>query len=49
MSDPRRLANFAKEKQKEDHCTLTDQDELTEFFTFKKSLVLFCDRIENFS
>ena len=34
---PRRLANLAKEKGKEDHHTLTDQDELTELFTFKKS------------
>ena len=40
---PRRLANLAKEKGKEDHHTLTDQDELTELFTFQKSLVLFCD------
>ena len=48
MSDPRRLANFSKEKGKEYHHTLTDQDELTELFTFHKSLVLFCDRIENF-
>ena len=34
---PRRLANLAKEKGKEDHHTLTDQDELTELFTFQKS------------
>ena len=40
---PRRLANLAKEKVKEEHHTLTDQDELTELFTFQKSLVLFCD------
>ena len=36
---PRRLANFTKEKGKEDHHTLTNQDELTKLFTFKKSLV----------
>ena len=41
--DPRRLANLAKEKGKEDHHTLIDHDELTELFTFQKSLVLFCD------
>ena len=40
---PRRLANLAKEKGKEDHHTLIDQDEFTELFTFQKSLVLFCD------
>ena len=49
MSGPRRLANFAKEKGKEDHHKLTDQDELTELFTFKKSLVCFVTVIENFS
>ena len=43
MSDPRGLANLDKEKGKEDHHTLTDQDELIELFTFHKSLVLFCD------
>ena len=40
---PRRLANLAKEKGKEDHQILTDHDELTELLTFRKSLVLFCD------
>ena len=40
---PIRLANLAKEKGNEDHHTLTDRDELTELFTFQKSLVLFCD------
>ena len=40
---PRRLINLAKEKGKEDHHTLTDQDELTELVTFQKSLFLFCD------
>ena len=34
---PRRLANLAKEKWKEDHHILTYQDELTELFTFQKS------------
>ena len=49
MSGPRRLANFAKEKGKEDHHTLTDRDELTELFTFQKSLVCFVTIIEIFS
>ena len=49
MSGPRRLANFAKDKVKEDHHTLTYQDELTELFTFQKSLVCFVTVIENFS
>ena len=49
MLDPRRLANFSKEKGKEDHYTLTDQDELTELFTFQKSLVCFVMVIENFT
>ena len=48
MSDPRRLANLAKEKGKEDHHTLMDHDELIELFTFKKSLVCFVTVIENF-
>ena len=43
MSDLRRLANLAKEKRKEDHHALRDQNELTELFIFHKSLVLFCD------
>ena len=43
MSDPRKLANLAKEKGKEDHHTLTDHDELTELLTFQKSSVLFYD------
>ena len=48
MSGPRRLANFAKEKGKEDYHTLTDQDELTELFIYQKSLVCFVTVIENF-
>ena len=43
MLDHKRLANFAKEKGKEDHHRLMYQDELTELFTFKKSLVLFSE------
>ena len=49
MSGPRRLANFDKEKGKEYHHTLTDNDELTELFTFQKSLVCFMTVIENIS
>ena len=49
VSGPRRLANFAKEKGKEDHHILTDHDELIELFTFHKSLVCFVIVIENFS
>ena len=49
MSGPRRLANFAKEKGKEDNHTHTDKDELTELFTFHKSLVCLVTIIENFS
>ena len=45
---PRRLANFSKDKRQENHHTLTDQDELIEFFTFQKSLVCFVKVIENF-
>ena len=46
---PRRLANCSKEKGKEDHNTLTDQDELTKLFTFQKSLVCFVTVTENIS
>ena len=46
MSGPRRLANFSKEKWKEDHHTLTYQDELTKLFTLQKSLVCFVTIIE---
>ena len=46
---PKRLYNFAKEKGKEEHHTLTNQDELTELFIFQKSLVCFMTVIEIFS
>ena len=46
---PQKISKFSKEKGKEHHHTLTDQDELTELFTFQKSLVCFLKVIENFS